>query len=125
MKLFHLVNIIDFSATSFFLKVNTTTHGFAWLAIWSPSLTEYCLAGTPEKISVHPLGLQIKYNISNSYTMGCPLYVEISTSFSEWTILRTGGQIWYTYISVDLAHHEIFRAKVGKGGKNQINCYCV
>ena len=23
-----------------------------------------------------------------------------------------------TYISVDLAHHEIFRAKVGKGGIN-------
>ena len=23
-----------------------------------------------------------------------------------------------TYISVDLAHHEIFRAKVGKGGMN-------
>ena len=24
-----------------------------------------------------------------------------------------------TYISVDLAHHEIFRAKVGKGGLNR------
>ena len=24
--------------------------------------------------------------------------------------------IYTTYISVDLAHHEIFRAKVGKGG---------
>ena len=24
-----------------------------------------------------------------------------------------------TYISVDLAHHEIFRAKVGKGGINR------
>ena len=24
-----------------------------------------------------------------------------------------------TYISVDLAHHKIFRAKVGKGGINQ------
>ena len=42
-------------------------------------------------------------------------------SFSEWIILRTDGQTWYnyfytTYISVDLAHHEIFRAKGGKGG---------
>ena len=41
-------------------------------------------------------------------------------SLSEWIILRTGGQTWYnifytTYMSVDLAYHEIFRAKVGKG----------
>ena len=41
-------------------------------------------------------------------------------SFSEWIILRTGGQSWYIYfyttcISVDLAYHEIFHAKVGKG----------
>ena len=28
-----------------------------------------------------------------------------------------------TYISVDLAHHEIFRAKVGKGGINDSR-YC-
>ena len=28
-------------------------------------------------------------------------------------------QLFYTtYISVDLAHHKIFRAKVGKGGIN-------
>ena len=37
--------------------------------------------------------------------------------FSEWIILRTGGQIFYTtFISVDLAHHRLFRATVGKGG---------
>ena len=35
----------------------------------------------------------------------------------------TSGQTWYnyfntTYISVDLAYHEIFRATVGKGGIN-------
>ena len=34
--------------------------------------------------------------------------------------LRTGGQTWYNYfispIIVDLAYHEIFRAKVGNGG---------
>ena len=30
---------------------------------------------------------------------------------------KHGITIFYTtYISVDLAHHEIFRAKVGKGG---------
>ena len=27
-----------------------------------------------------------------------------------------------TYISVDLAHHEIFRAKVGKGGIKVVRC---
>ena len=42
-------------------------------------------------------------------------------SFSEWIILRTGGQpmvylFYTTYISVYVAHHEIFHAKVGKGG---------
>ena len=30
-----------------------------------------------------------------------------------------------TYINVDLAHHEIFRAKVGKGGiKSFMRMYC-
>ena len=42
-------------------------------------------------------------------------------SFSKWIILRTGGQTWYNYFIphtsvVDLAHHEILWAKVGKGG---------
>ena len=32
----------------------------------------------------------------------------------RWT--THGITIYTTYISVDLAHHEIFRAKVGKGG---------
>ena len=44
-------------------------------------------------------------------------------SFSEWIILRTGGQpmvqlLYTTYISVDLARHGLFLAKVGKGGRN-------
>ena len=30
--------------------------------------------------------------------------------------------IYTTYISVDLAHHEIFRAKVGKGGISTRTC---
>ena len=44
-----------------------------------------------------------------------------STSFSEWIFLRIVGQALYnfymytTYISADLAHREIFHAKVGKG----------
>ena len=29
---------------------------------------------------------------------------------------KHGITIFTTYISVDLAHHEIFRAKAGKGG---------
>ena len=29
-----------------------------------------------------------------------------------------------TFISVDVAHHEIFNAKVGKGGINRITCFC-
>ena len=43
----------------------------------------------------------------------------LSTSFSEWIISRTGGQPWHYYfipptcISVDLAHHQIYHAKVG------------
>ena len=28
-----------------------------------------------------------------------------------------------TYISVDIAHHEIFRAKVGKGGIKDARCF--
>ena len=48
-------------------------------------------------------------------------------SFSEWIILRTGGQTFYiTNISVDLAHRVIFCANVGKGGTfyNNIDLYC-
>ena len=40
--------------------------------------------------------------------MGCPLV----RRDSEWITLRTGGQSYTNYISVDLAH----RAKVSKGG---------
>ena len=47
------------------------------------------------------------------------------TSFSEWIIVCTGGQpmvylFYTTYISVDLAQHGLFRAKVGTGGINNI-----
>ena len=48
-------------------------------------------------------------------------------SLSEWLILRTCGQSWYniytTYSSVDRAHHELFCAKVGKGGKTILNVH--
>ena len=33
-------------------------------------------------------------------------------------------ELFYTtYTSVDLAHHEIYRVKVGKGGINPVNLY--
>ena len=43
-------------------------------------------------------------------------------SFSEWIILSVSGWthtvllFYTTYVNVDLPHHEIFRALVGKGG---------
>ena len=37
----------------------------------------------------------------------------------RWT--TQGITIYATHISVDLAHHEIFNAKVGKGGINILN----
>ena len=53
--------------------------------------------------------------ISNSYTMGCP-----PVRGDNPRALATNMVLLFytTYISVDLAHHEIFRAKVGKGGVN-------
>ena len=56
--------------------------------------------------------------------MACPpVRGDNPRALSEWTILRTGEKSKYnffytTYISVDLAHHVILRAKVGKGGIN-------
>ena len=51
------------------------------------------------------------------------LYVEIIHELKRVDYLmyrRTNMVLLFntTYISVDLAHHEIFRAKVGKGGIN-------
>ena len=45
------------------------------------------------------------------------LYVEIIHELyvNEWIISRTCGQTMVKF-SVDIAHHEIVRAKVGKGG---------
>ena len=37
-------------------------------------------------------------------------------SFSEWIILHTGGQTWYNYFIPPISVHEIFHAKVDKGG---------
>ena len=37
-------------------------------------------------------------------------------SFSEWIILRTGGQTWYNYFIPPTSVKTLNRAKVGKGG---------
>ena len=59
--------------------------------------------------------------LCNSYTMCCPPVRgdnlrALASGLSYVQVDKHGITILYTYISVDLAHHEIFRAKVGKGG---------
>ena len=56
--------------------------------------------------------------LRNSYTMGWRLYRALASGLSYVQVNKHGITIYTTYISVDLAHHEIFRAKVGKGGIN-------
>ena len=61
------------------------------------------------------------YCISNTYTMGCPPVRgdsprALASGLSYVQVDKHGITIYTTYISVDLAHHNIFRAKVGKGG---------
>ena len=52
--------------------------------------------------------------------MGCPRALAIGLSYVQ--VGKHGISIYTTYISVDLAHHEIFRAKVGKGGIKVVSC---
>ena len=59
--------------------------------------------------------------ISYSYTMGCsPVRGDnqraLVSGLSYGQVDKHGITIYTTYICVDIAHHEIFRAKVGKGG---------
>ena len=42
----------------------------------------------------------------------------IGLSYMYVQVAKHGITVYTTYISVDLAHHEKFRAKVGKGGIN-------
>ena len=66
----------------------------------------------------------VHQEICNSYTMGCPPPVRgdnqraLARGFSYVQVDKHGITILYHHISVDLAHHEIFRAKVCKGGIN-------
>ena len=59
--------------------------------------------------------------IRNSYTMGCPPVRgdnprALASGLSYVQVDKHGITIYTTYISVDLARHEIFCAKVCKGG---------
>ena len=60
--------------------------------------------------------------IRNSYTMGCPpVRGDNPRALASGLSYVQVDNPWYnffyiTYISVDLAHQVIFRAKVGKGG---------
>ena len=42
----------------------------------------------------------------------------LASGLSHVQVDKHGITILITYISVDLAHHDIFRAKIGKGGIN-------
>ena len=58
--------------------------------------------------------------ISTSYTMGCPPVRgdnprALASGLSYVQVDKHGITHYTTYISVDLAHHKIFCAKVGKG----------
>ena len=71
---------------------------------------------------IYPLASQIIVClICNIYTMGCPPVRgdnprALASGLSYVQVDKHGITIYTTYISVDLAHREIFRAKVDKGG---------
>ena len=55
--------------------------------------------------------------------MGCPPVCRdnpraLASGLSYEQVDKHGITIYTTYISVDLAHHEIYCAKIGKGGIN-------
>ena len=54
--------------------------------------------------------------LCNSYTMGCPPVRGELVDYLTYRWTNMVSLFYTTYISVDLAHREIFRAKVGKGG---------
>ena len=68
---------------------------------------------------------------SNSYTVDCPSVRgdnprALASGSANVQVYKHGIAINTTYIVVDLAHHEIVRAKVGKGGINvDISWYLV
>ena len=50
--------------------------------------------------------------------MGCPSVRGDNQRALAYMLTNLVCLFYTTYISVDLAHHEIFRVKVGKGGIN-------
>ena len=73
------------------------------------------------KIVVSSVCCGVTIILSNSYTMGCPPVRgdnprALASGLSYVQVDKHGKLFYTTYISVDLAQHEIFRAKVGKGG---------
>ena len=63
--------------------------------------------------------------------MGCPPVrgdnpLALASGLSYVQVDKHGITIlyWSTYISVDLAHHEIFHANVGEGGIRALLCIC-
>ena len=61
------------------------------------------------------------FMLSTSYTRICPPVREnnpraLASGLSYVQVDRHSITILYTYISVDLAHHDIFHAEVRKGG---------
>ena len=61
--------------------------------------------------------------LCNSYTMGCsPVRGDnpraLASGLSYVQVDKHGNYFYTTYIRIDLAHHDIFRAKVGKCGIN-------
>ena len=62
--------------------------------------------------------MKYSHAISKSYTMGCGSVrgdnsQALASGLSYVQVDKHGISFFTTYISVDLAHHEIFRAKVG------------
>ena len=61
--------------------------------------------------------------LANCYTMGLPPVRgdnprALANGLSCVQVDTHGLNILYHYISVDIAHHEIFHSKIGKGGIN-------
>ena len=78
----------------------------------------YLVVSIPDPCCLSYLG---KNNcVSNSYGMACPPVCRDNLTH-RW---KNMVYLFYTsYISVDLTHHEIFRAKVGKGGLCFLNIW--
>ena len=71
---------------------------------------------------------RLRQLLSISYTMTCPPVrgdnpQALACELSYAQVNKHGLTIYTTYISVDLAHHEKFRSKVGKGGINYFRLY--